>query len=123
MAYVSTYVFQYSSFVCMLSFHHEQQRAHTFPLHYHLVETGTHALQLLHSPTARKNSCSLKVGTTCVMKLAISRLLSEIQRSSCACSIGNESRNTLVFSFFRFDALHACTAYRLDNSVSPFVSY
>ncbi len=37
-----------------------------------------------------------------VYEPAVSRLLSEIQRSLCACSIGNEPQNTLVFSFSNF---------------------
>ncbi len=61
------------------------------------------------------------VGTTTrVMKPDVSRLLSEIQHSSCTCSIGNEPQNTPLF-FLKFDALHACTGCKLKNSVSPFV--
>ncbi len=59
----------------------------------------------------RKNSCSVGVGTTRVTKLAVSRLLSKIQHSFCTCSIGNEPQNILSFFFCR-----------LHNSMSPFVT-
>ncbi len=97
--------------------------AHTFLLRDHLVTTGTHAVRLLCSPTSRMNSCSVGVGTTCVMKPAVSRLLSEIQCSlrTCSISIDNEPRDTLLFFFFWLDALRACMACRLNNSVSPLV--
>ncbi len=79
-------------------------------------------LGLLHSPIARKNSCSVGVGITCVTKPAVSQLLSNIQCLLCVCSIGNELQNMLGF-FFQFDALHICTACRLSNSESPSVLF
>ncbi len=103
------------SFSAYAFFYGEQKCAHTFPLRNHLVATGLRALHLLHSPTAWKNSCLVGVGTTCVTKLAVSRLLSEIQHSSRACSIGNEPQNTRVFSFF--DSMH-CAPVRRAGSVT-----
>ncbi len=61
------------------------------------------------------------VGTTRVTKSAVVWVLSEIHHLLCTCLIGNEPQNTLIFLFLRFDALHASTACKLSNSVSPFV--
>ncbi len=102
----------------MFVFHCEQQVVGTLFLHDHLIATDPHALHLLCSPTTHKNSCLVRVGTNCVTKPAVPRLLSEIQCSLCACSIGNEPQNMLV----KFNALRTCMVCRLSNSVSSFVS-
>ncbi len=86
-----------------------------YKIHDHLVATGLCALHLFHSRTARMNSCLVLVGTTCVTKPVVSRLLSEILGSLCSCSIGNESQNTLVFSFF--NSMH-CALVRCVSSVT-----
>ncbi len=63
-------------------------------------------LHHLHLPIARMNACLVEMSTTRVTKPAVSRLISEIQHLShaCACSIGNELHNMLVFPFF--DLMH-----------------
>ncbi len=94
-------------------FSHERRHAHTFSLHDRQVATGPCALHLLGLPTAHKNSCLVWVGTTCVTKPAVSRLLSEIQFSSCACLIGNEQQNRMVFPFF--DSMHCATVWHVDR--------
>ncbi len=97
------------------------QCAYTF-LHDHLVATIPHVLHLHLSLTTNKNSCLVGVGITHVTKPAVSWLQSEIQLSTCPCSIGKEPQNTLVFPFFQFDdALCVCSACRLSISVSPLV--
>ncbi len=94
----------------------------TFPLHNHLVATSPHALHLLYSPTARKNSCLVGAGTTRVTKPAISRLPSMIQSLSCACSISNEHQNKRFFFFF-LDSTHCVSITRVGSvTLSPFVS-
>ncbi len=96
-----------SRFLRMLLFHRERRRMHNFSLHNHLVAIGPHVLHLLCLPTASKGL--VNVGTTRVTKPAVSRLLSEIQQTA----------EYTVFS----DALHACTACRLSNSVSPYYNF
>ncbi len=61
------------------------------------------------------------VGTTHVMRQAVSLVLSEIQHLLCACSIGNMNHRIHCFFLFQFDALCACMAWRLSDSVSRFV--
>ncbi len=55
------------------------------------------------------NSCLVGVSTSPVTKPVVSRLLSEIQRSSYACSIGNEPQNTLFFYL-----MHCTTMQRVS---------
>ncbi len=52
------------------------------------------------SASIRDTEHLVGIGTTRVTKSAVFRLLSEIQRLLCACSIGNEPQNTLFFYFF-----------------------
>ncbi len=81
-----------------LFFSREQQCAPSLSLHDHLVTAGPHALNL-HLPTIHKNLCLVGVGTTHIMKLPVSRRLSEIQHLACTCSIGNEIQNARFFLF------------------------
>ncbi len=91
--YFVVLISRYAFFRC------QQWHAHTFPLHNHLVATGPHMLHLLHLPTTRENLCLGGWYNSCYKTSWNSASIRDKLILLCACLIGNEPQNTLVFSF------------------------